>query len=64
MNKFDEEYIKKFQDGKHEIKICDLRPIGKKNTPMCIKCGMTGLRNLTNNPCLKVNHVSKSFSKM
>ena len=52
MNKFDDEYIKKFQEKKeHEIKICDLRPIGKKNTPMCMRCGVSGLRNLKRKGC-------------
>jgi len=35
----------------HNIKLADLRPIGKKNTPMCMNCGITGLRNLKKTEC-------------
>ncbi len=30
----------------HKIMIKDLRPIGSKNTLMCVQCGCTGKRDL------------------
>lgn len=39
----------------HQVRITDLRPIGKKNTPMCMKCGVTGLRNLKKKDCFEVD---------
>ena len=35
----------------HNVRITDLRPCGKKNTPMCMNCGVTGLRNLKKKGC-------------
>ena len=35
----------------HIIKIVDLRPIGKKDEKMCIKCGKRGLRELKKSKC-------------
>jgi len=35
----------------HAVAIKDLRPILSKKTPMCVQCGMTGLRNLKKEKC-------------
>jgi hypothetical protein len=35
----------------HNVALKDLRPIMSKKTPMCMSCGITGLRNLKKERC-------------
>lgn len=35
----------------HEVIEADLRPLGSKHDKICIKCGVTGLRELKKTKC-------------
>ena len=42
-------FYKRIND--HNVHIKDLRPLGSKQTKICMKCGITGLRNLKRELC-------------